>query len=271
MVQAGKRLLAGNLCQALNRAQSILQGCNPSRSNRGCKHSQKSPCRVCLCYAVVSGYSRWFGQEKRTRFSGCSCSRGGGEVNPASLILFVSGGFWMVSVLGKGLEGIETSLPGRMKGRSLLLSPAGWKHPRNGVWCRSVRTGAQFSPLPRPDLRAHPPEHLGPDPQIYTQHLHPRDMEGSLTPGDLSWAYLVFQSPWSHAAKVSSFSTKPRSSRLDEAHTSRGQEQLYAARCTECSQLLWSCLGRTSRKCTISNSRVSPSVPIHYTSMCICH
>jgi len=114
-------------------------------------------------------------------------------------------------------------------GRRSLPSPVSWNHPRNSVWCRSVRTGAQFSPLPSPDLRSQPPEHLGPDPQIYSPHLHPRDMEGSQTPGDLSWLYLGFQSPRPHAARVSSCFTKPRSSKLKEARASHGQECLCAA------------------------------------------
>lgn len=81
--------------------------------------------------------------------------------------------------------------------------------------CLEQKTGGLFSPLPRPDLRAQPPEHLTPDPQIFTQYLHPRDREGSQTSGDLSWACLVFQSPWSHAVKVSSFPAKPYSSMLN--------------------------------------------------------
>lgn len=91
-----------------------------------------------------------------------------------------------------GLEGIETSLPGRREAEAAFSLLMAGKHPRNGVWCRRARTGAQFSLLPRPDLSAQPPEPLGPDPPVYTQQLHPGDMKGSQTPGALSWAYLVF-------------------------------------------------------------------------------
>lgn len=113
MAQAGKRLLAGNVYQVLKKAQGMLQGCNPSVSNRSCKRSQKSPCCVHLCHAMESGYSHWFGPENLTQFSGCSCSKCGRDLNLASLILLVSGSFQMASVLRKDLEGIKTSLPGR--------------------------------------------------------------------------------------------------------------------------------------------------------------
>lgn len=130
---------------------------------------------------------------------------------------------------GKIWRGLKLPYQGEKKQKPLAVSPAGWKQPRNVLWFRIVRTGAQFSPLPRPDLKAQHPVHLGPDPQIYTQHLHPTDTEGSQTAGDPSWTHPVFWSPWSHAAKVSSFSTKPHGSRLNEAHTPRGQEQLHGA------------------------------------------
>lgn len=154
---------------------------------------------------------------------------GGSRILHLSICLSLEGFGWC-QCSGKVWRALKLPYWGEERQKPLTLYPAGWKLPRNGIWCRGVKAGAQSSPLPRSNLRAQPPEDFGPDPQMYTQHLHPRGMEGSQTPGDLSWAYLFFHSPQSLAAKVSFFSTKPHSNRLNEALTSHGQERLHAAR-----------------------------------------